>query len=93
MSDYNHSTPIDLIAVDVDGTLLNTHHEITPRTESALQEAIRRGIKVVIATGRPRLTTLPVLNKLQLTTPGVFMQGLNIYNADGTLRHNTYMAA
>lgn len=85
----NHS--IRLIAVDLDGTLLNSDHHITPRTHQALSEAVRRGIQVIMATGRPRLTTLPYLQALELTTPGVFMQGLNIYNGDGSLRHNILM--
>ncbi|CAG1001501.1 5-amino-6-(5-phospho-D-ribitylamino)uracil phosphatase [Anaerolineae bacterium] len=83
--------PIRLIAVDLDGTLLNTDHHITPRTRQALSVAGQRGIQVIMATGRPRLTTIPYLQELGLTTPGVFMQGLNIYNGDGSLRHNVLM--
>ena len=41
-----------LLALDMDGTLLNSQKKITPRTKSAINELIRRGIYVVISTGR-----------------------------------------
>jgi len=49
---------IKLIALDLDGTTLNSKKELTPATQSALEEAIDRGIYVVIATGRV-LSALP----------------------------------
>jgi len=41
-----------LIALDLDGTLLSSRHEITPRTREALRAARERGIVTAIATGR-----------------------------------------
>jgi len=41
-----------LICVDVDGTLLNTKHKITNRTQAVLSEAHRRGVHIVVTTGR-----------------------------------------
>ena len=43
---------IGLIALDLDRTTL-TKEGLTDNTKSCLEEAIRRGIQVVIATGRP----------------------------------------
>ncbi len=43
------------------------------------------GIKVVIATGKTRVSAEPTIKHLALETPGVFLQGLVIYNADGSL--------
>ena len=48
--------PIKLIATDMDGTLLNSRHELSPRSEAALRAALAQGVKVVIATGRSRST-------------------------------------
>ena len=42
-----------VIVLDLDGTLTNDKKEITPRTRSALTEAMRLGVKVVLASGRP----------------------------------------
>ena len=44
---------IRLIALDMDGTLLNNANEITTENKEAIQEAAERGIEVVISTGRP----------------------------------------
>lgn len=43
---------IKLIALDVDGTLVNCRQEVTPATRAALQAAADHGIHVVLATGR-----------------------------------------
>jgi Cof subfamily protein (haloacid dehalogenase superfamily) len=83
--------PIKLIAVDVDGTLLNSQHELTERTIQALRRAAAQGVQVVVATGRPRFTVLGVLSRLGLAAPGVFLQGLALYDADGTLRYEQVM--
>lgn len=42
-----------LLALDVDGTLLDAKHRITPRTIDALGRARAHGVIVAIATGRP----------------------------------------
>ena len=40
-----------VLALDLDGTLTNTEKVITPRTKAALQEAARRGVCIVLASG------------------------------------------
>ena len=46
-------TSIKLLALDLDGTLLNEKKEITPRTWAALERARSQGVLVVPGTGRP----------------------------------------
>ena len=41
---------IKLIAVDIDGTLLNNKREVTSEVFSAVQDAKAAGVKIVIAT-------------------------------------------
>ena len=41
------------VAVDLDGTLLNSHTQLSERNRIALEKCIERGIPVIIATGRP----------------------------------------
>ena len=43
---------IKLIASDLDGTLLTTSKELSPETQRALNEAVKKGIHIVPATGR-----------------------------------------
>ena len=37
----------------MDGTLLNREKKLTPYSEAVLKEAIRQGVTVLVATGRP----------------------------------------
>lgn len=43
---------IRLLALDMDGTVLNENKEITPRTRASLAAAAGRGVELVPATGR-----------------------------------------
>lgn len=43
---------IRLIAMDLDGTALNSKKELTGRTRDAIEQAVKQGIHVVVATGR-----------------------------------------
>lgn len=53
-----------LLAIDIDGTLLNSKSQLTPRTIAAVQAAQARGLKVVLATGRRLGNTLPFVGPL-----------------------------
>ncbi|MCI5689472.1 MAG: Cof-type HAD-IIB family hydrolase [Clostridiales bacterium] len=44
---------IKLLALDLDGTLLNEAKQITPRTLAALERARQQGVALVPVTGRP----------------------------------------
>lgn len=55
-----------LIALDMDGTLLNKEKKITKRTKEALAMAREKGVKVVIATGRPIAGLSKYINELDL---------------------------
>lgn len=58
---------IELIAIDLDGTLLDANHEITPRVHDAIAAARARGVRVVLATGRPFSGAQRYLTELGLT--------------------------
>ncbi len=82
---------IKLITVDLDGTLLNSKHELSERNKKAVKKAMEQGVQVVFATGKTRFAAEGLLEELDITSPGVFSQGLIIYNGDGTIRTNTVM--
>lgn len=46
---------IGLVGLDLDGTLLNSSHEISSRNKAAIEAAIAKGCMVIPATGRPVL--------------------------------------
>ena len=62
-----YTSPIRLIAVDLDGTVLNDRKQLTPRTAAALTAAAARGVEIVPATGR----TAAGLPAELLALPGV----------------------
>jgi len=55
-----------LIALDMDGTLLNSQKALTSRVRSAITAAKEQGIKVVLASGRPFEGMLSTLQELGL---------------------------
>ncbi|XP_010546533.1 PREDICTED: uncharacterized protein LOC104818595 [Tarenaya hassleriana] len=77
---------------DMDGTLLNSKSQISETNVKALKEAMSRGLKVVIATGKTRPSVISILEKVDLAghngivselSPGVFVQGLLVYGRQG----------
>lgn len=57
---------IKLIAIDLDGTLLNSKKEITPYTLEVLKGANKRGVYVVLASGRPIGGMMHLIKELEL---------------------------
>jgi Cof subfamily protein (haloacid dehalogenase superfamily) len=55
---------IRLIAIDIDGTLLDSHGRVPPENVEAITEAASRGVRVVIVTGRSFYFALPVVSAL-----------------------------
>jgi Cof subfamily protein (haloacid dehalogenase superfamily) len=84
-----NKTEIKYLVLDLDGTLLNTQHKMSDKNKEAVKKAIAQGVKVMLATGKTRVSAEPIIKELGLDNPGVFVQGLIIYNADGTLRQET----
>lgn len=64
---------IKLVAIDIDGTLLNSNKEITDKTKEVIAEAKARGIKIVLATGRPYPGVLASLKELNLEEAGDYV--------------------
>ncbi len=73
---------IKLIAMDVDGTLLNQEGEVTKEVKEAFQEADRAGIKLALATGRVRAECIPLLMRLPEIRYTVNCTGASVYDLD-----------
>src|SRR5438105_10575757 len=56
--------PIRLIAVDIDGTLLNPQFQISDADLKALQRAHELGVEVILVTGRRHTFALPIAQLL-----------------------------
>jgi Cof subfamily protein (haloacid dehalogenase superfamily) len=74
-----------LLAIDLDGTLLSPQKLITPRTYDALTQTVRRGMKLVIATGQTLNVLRAVCKDLPLNAPQIIYNGAIIIDiATGT---------
>lgn len=69
-----------LIVLDVDGTLLRDDLTLSPFAESTLKTLIKKGHKVVLASGRPPRSMLPYYEKLGLDTPLIAYNGALVYS-------------
>ena len=67
--------PIELIALDIDGTLIGDDLVIGPDTRAAIRAAIGRGVNVSIVTGRMVSSAMRFARELDLTGPLVGYQG------------------
>jgi Cof subfamily protein (haloacid dehalogenase superfamily) len=67
--------PIRLIALDLDGTLVDDDLVLRPRTIAAIRAAVARGVSVSIVTGRMATSALVFARDLGLTDPLVGYQG------------------
>lgn len=81
---------IRLVAIDVDGTLLNSQHEVTTATAAAIDRVRRAGVEVVLTTSRPPRALWPILDRLALVEPAEFIASQGAltgrYSASGELR-------
>ncbi|HEX5443689.1 MAG TPA: Cof-type HAD-IIB family hydrolase, partial [Pirellulales bacterium] len=79
-----------LLAIDIDGTLVNSRDELTEATRHALRRASAAGIKIVLATGRRYSRALPLVEPLGLDAPLVTASGALIKHP---LDHRTLFQA
>jgi Cof subfamily protein (haloacid dehalogenase superfamily) len=67
--------PIRLLALDLDGTLLNSRGQLSDRNRLALQEARRNGVRVAVVTGRRFRDARPIALELGLDVPVISHNG------------------
>lgn len=66
-----------LIAIDMDGTLLNDRHEVPEDVKYTLSEAKKQGIKIVLCSGRPIGGIRSYIKALNLNQEGDFAIAYN----------------
>jgi Cof subfamily protein (haloacid dehalogenase superfamily) len=79
---------IDLVVTDLDGTLWHGREVLHPETAAAWHELERRGVAVMVATGRRLGSTRTGLAQLGVAPPAVVMNGALVQHlGDGTRYH------
>ena len=75
--------PVRLIALDIDGTLLDSRWQVSEANRDAIAEATRRGIEVTLVTGRRYDFALPVAHNLGVPLIMIVNNGALIRTSDG----------
>lgn len=78
-----------LLALDLDGTVLNSQHRIHPEVKAAINE-LKQHYYVMIVTGRHHTAAKPYHAELELTTPIICCNGTYVYDyqKQQVIQHN-----
>ncbi|WP_338787696.1 Cof-type HAD-IIB family hydrolase [Metabacillus sp. FJAT-53654] len=77
-----------LIAIDLDGTLLNSKSQISTENLEAIKNAQNAGIEVVIATGRAHFDVQALFKNTGVKTWIIGANGATIHAPDGSLYYS-----
>lgn len=76
---------IKCIASDMDGTLLNSHQQVSQENKEAILKAQEQGIEVVIATGRSYQEVRFILDEADIHCPVIGVNGAEVRTKEGDL--------
>lgn len=74
---------VQLIASDMDGTLLDNNMVISPRNAAAIKQAQREGVPFVVSSGRAYSEIKPLLEADQINCPMITMNGGRMFDEEG----------
>lgn len=74
---------VQLIASDMDGTLLDNNMVISPRNAAAIKQAQREGVPFVVSSGRAYSEIKPLLEAAQINCPMITMNGGRMFDEEG----------
>ena len=78
---------VRLIAIDIDGTLLDSNFQVSERNLATLRRAHEQGVEILLATGRRHTFALPVDRALGFELALISSNGAITRTSDGTLFH------
>ena len=61
------------LALDLDGTLINSEKKLSTKNKKAVMEAAERGVHIILASGRPLFGIEPVAEALELSRVGGYI--------------------
>ncbi len=71
---------IKVVISDLDGTLLNTHHQISEYTKTVFQKLHEENYLIIVATGRHHLDAFPIVESLGCPVYLVTSNGARIHS-------------
>ncbi len=82
-----------LIAIDIDGTLLNSYGEVSEKNKQAIQKALNKNIDVVLTSGRMPQAILPIASEINSNKYLISGNGAAIYDIQKEkVVYNNYMS-
>jgi len=90
---YMASLPVRLLALDIDGTLLNPEFQISKDDIDAVQRAHASGVEIVVATGRRHQFALSVARKLGVDLCLISSNGAVTRSLEGERFHRDLLPA
>src|SRR5262245_61830072 len=82
-----------VIASDLDGTLLNAEHQADPITSATLRELEARGVHLIIATGRHYCDVRGIREAIGIDAHLITSNGARVHAPDNTLIHSENIPA
>ena len=88
------SSLVRLLALDMDGTLLDSSSEVLSSSVHAINEALSKGVQVILATGKARPAAMAAMERVGLAgeglvvgdkSAGIFLQGLCVHGPGGSI--------
>ena len=81
--------PIRLVAIDIDGTLLDSRWQLPDRNRDAIARAVDQGVEVAIVTGRRYDFAKPIIDLLPCAVTAIVSNGAIVRASNGSteLRH------
>jgi Cof subfamily protein (haloacid dehalogenase superfamily) len=76
---------IQLIVTDIDGTLLDSDHNLSERNLKALKAANEQGVKIVLATGKAAIAGKTIIEQVGFPMYGIYVQGLLLMDENGRI--------
>ena len=70
--------PYELVAIDLDGTLVDSQNVISEAVERTVREVRQAGVKIVLVSGRPQVAALPIFRQLGLALPLISSGGAQV---------------
>ena len=81
-----------LIAMDIDGTLLNSYGEVSLKNKEAIELALKKNIEVVLTSGRMPKAILPIANEIKADKYIISGNGAAIYDVQNDkIIYNSYL--
>jgi Cof subfamily protein (haloacid dehalogenase superfamily) len=83
--------PIRLVALDLDGTMLDGNSTVSPANRQAIEQAAARGVHIAVVTGRRYQSAQKILEQLPCPVTLISSNGAMIVSQAGEILHRDFL--